>query len=89
MHLETRWSRGDDIEVLFEGKACLCECALVKQAPDERDAMRDTAWRVELGERMGWVGGPVATRFGDLDESGAKCERWVAGEVGQGEHLVT
>ncbi len=41
-----------------------------------------------FGRGMRGIGRPVTPRLGDLDEAGAQGERGVAGEVGDGEHLV-
>jgi len=50
--------------------------------------VRDAAGWVEGGEQVSGVGGPVAAGLGDGDEAGAEGERGMAGEVGEGEHLV-
>ncbi len=55
--------------------------------------MRVTPWGTRRGgENFGrglvGVGGPVAAGLGDFDEAGAEGEGGVAGEVGDGEHLV-
>src|SRR5216684_234462 len=50
--------------------------------------MGDAARRRKFWQRIFGVGGPVGTRFGDLDESGAQCKRRVAGLVADSEHFV-
>ena len=88
LQLEAGWGFGGYFEVLFEGQAGAGYGAFVEEAAYEGDAVGDSAGWVEFGERLGGVGGPVAAGFGDFDESGAEGEGGVAGEVGEGEHLV-
>ena len=86
--LEAGWIFAGYVEVLFEGKAGSGDGAFVEEAADEGDAVGDATGWVELWERVVGVGGPVAAGLGDLDEAGAEGEGGVAGEVGDGEHLV-
>src|ERR1700722_6889574 len=77
------------VEGALEGDADAAEHAFVEEFADERDAVGDAAWRAEFRQWVLWIGGPVAAGFVDCDESGAQGERGMAGEVGDGEHLVT
>ena len=72
----------------LEGEACVCDGAFFEEAADEGDAVGDSAGRIEFWKRVVGIGSPVAAGFGDFDEAAAEGERGVAGEVGQGEHLV-
>jgi collagen type III alpha len=86
---EAGWTLRGGGEGAFEGETGGDEAAFFKGRSDEGDAVGDAARRVELRQRVGRVGSPVAAGFGDVDESGAEGEGGVAGEVGDGEHLVT
>ncbi len=50
--------------------------------------MRNATRRGELGQRVMRVGRPIAAGLGDFNESCAKGERRVAGEVADDQHLV-
>src|ERR1700752_4533345 len=76
------------VEVLFEGQAGAGDGAFVEEAADEGDAVGDAAGWGEFWQGLCGVGGPVAAGLGDFDEAGAEGEGGVAGEVGDGAHLV-
>lgn len=77
-----------DVEGLFEGDAGCAQHAFFKGARDERDAVGNAARRREFRQRVSGIGSPVAARLRDFDETGAQGERGMAGEIGEGEHLV-
>jgi hypothetical protein len=61
---------------------------LIEEPPDQSDAVRHSARRRELRQRVIRIGGPVAARLGHLDEARAQCQRGMSGEVRNGENFV-
>src|SRR5262249_23533188 len=86
--LEPRRPFPRNCELAFEGQACLPYQSVVEQPAEDRDAVRHAPGRIELGQRIRRIRGPVASRFRDLDEPRAECERRMAGEVRDRELLV-
>src|ERR1051326_1945405 len=62
----------DDAEGFFQRQADLSDQAIIEQAAQDRDAMRDAARRIELGQRVVFIRRPVAARFCNCDETGAQ-----------------
>src|SRR5712664_1212075 len=85
---EGGWALVGDGEGALEGDADAAESAFVEEAADQGDAVGDAARGRKFWERIFGIGGPVRTRFGDLDEACAQGERRVAGVVADGEHFV-
>src|ERR1700760_4987906 len=76
------------VEVAFEGYASAGDRPFVEEPSDEGDAVGDSTRRAELRERLCWIGSPVAACLCDFNEAGSQSQRGMAGEVGDGEHLV-
>src|SRR6185437_8433518 len=79
----------NNIELALKGDAYLANQAVVEQSPEDRDSVRHTSRWIELGQRIVWIGSPVAARLRDFDEAGTQSQRWMAGEVRDGQLLVT
>src|SRR5690242_1838033 len=79
---------GGDLEYPFQCHPHRTQCPFVEQTTDQCDAMRNAAWRRELRKGMGGVRSPIAARLGNFYEAGSKCERRVAGEVTDRQHLI-
>ena len=78
-----------DVEGAFESDAGAAEKTFIEELADERDAVGDSARRVEFGQGMSGIGSPVTARLCDLHEAGTEGERRVAGEVGEGQYLIS
>ena len=76
------------IEGTLQSEPGSADCALIEQASNEGDAMGYAAGRREFGQRVSGVGRPVAARLGDFHKTGAKGERRMTGEAGNGEYFV-
>src|SRR5690349_19101685 len=50
-------------ESSFERNAHLSNQTIIEQSSEKCDPMRDTPRGIELGQRIIWIGGPVAARF--------------------------
>ena len=85
--LEARWSLVDYTEAFFQCDADGADRALLEEAADEGDSVWDAAWLLEGRNRVVWIRRPVAAGF-LLHETGAQGKRRMAGEVGDGQHLV-
>src|SRR6266436_3294645 len=72
----------------LECKPNLPDQTLVEQPAKDRDSVRHATSGSELRQRIRRVWGSVTSRLRDLDEPGAERERWMAGEVRDGELLV-
>src|SRR6266852_2155906 len=72
----------------LEREPDLPDQTVVEQPAEDRDSVRHAPRRSELRQRYGRVRGPVTARFRDGEEPGAERERWMTGEVRDGELLV-
>src|SRR5438128_11937171 len=76
-------------ECSFECQPNLPNQTVVEHAAEDRDSVRYATRRIELRQRYGRVRRPIASCFRNLDEPGTQRERWVTGEIRDGELLVT
>src|ERR1700749_4381378 len=68
--LESRGPGRRDCKGALQGQANSAQRAFVEQPADQRDAVRHTARRVELGQRMIRIRSPIAARLGNFNETG-------------------
>src|SRR5262249_17387333 len=72
--LETRRPLVRHPERALERQSNTTQRALIKQTPDESDAVRDATRRVEMRQRPAGVGSPVAARLRDGNEARPQCQ---------------
>src|SRR5262245_41830260 len=75
-------------EFPFERHSHAPDQPVAKQAAENRDPVRHATGWIEFRQRIRRIRGPVTSRFRDGDKSGAQRERWVSGEVRDGELFV-
>src|ERR1051325_11851936 len=47
----------------FQRNSYLADQTVIEQAPEDGNAVRHAAGGIDLGQRIIWIGGPVAARF--------------------------
>src|ERR1044072_4778436 len=85
---KSRWPFINNTKCVFKCYANLPKQAIVKQATENRNAMRHTSWWIESGKRIRRIRCPITSCFGAFNEPCTQRKCWMTGEITDGKLLV-
>src|SRR3954452_6038503 len=88
MLLEPWWRLGCHGEAPFQRQTGAAKGTFIEKPANEGNAVGYPARRIEGGQRAIGIRCPIAPSIRNFNKAGAQCERWMAGEVGDGQHLI-